>query len=256
MDTQVAENTGQGNAHRRVHWRPVKPKRGKRWPGVIPATVGGFVRALESHLGPLWDYARRNAVIAGYPLERAFSRCRGLREDGAESLLAVAVALLYLADIRSGFIGRPAGGGPWHRYTLRDIAQLAFGSQADADLRRARRALDVLISLRFAFPTRQVRRHIDGEGFRSAPGVRRLNLDRICRLTGTLWLLKRDRIEADRRKGDGVAVLPAAPRVDKTAPLPALEAAARSRRERPGTTGDPPDRVGEMLADLVKKLSR
>ncbi|WP_374151534.1 hypothetical protein [Xanthomonas hortorum] len=34
--------------------------------------------------------------MAGYALDKALTRVRGLRKDGADSLLAMAVALLYL----------------------------------------------------------------------------------------------------------------------------------------------------------------
>jgi hypothetical protein len=113
------------------------------------------------------------------------------------------VAMLYLADVRTGFIGKPrADRGPWKRYTLHDLTQLAYGGQAEADLRRARRSLDMLVSLGWAFPTKQVRRYVDAHTFRSEPAVRRLNLHRLCEMTGTSWLLARDRQHADRAKGE------------------------------------------------------
>jgi len=35
-----------------------------------------------------------------------------------------------------------------------------------------------------------------------AAAVRRLNLDRLCDMAGTTWLLKRDRQHADRTRGE------------------------------------------------------
>ncbi len=152
----------------------------------------------------------RNVIVAGYALDKALTRVRALRKDGAESLLAMSVALLYLADVRTGFVGKPRqGGGPWQRYTLRDLAQLAYGAQTGAELERAKRSIDMMVSLGWAFPTKQVRRHTkDAEGrdgWCSEPGVRRLNFQRLCDMAGTSWLLKRDRKHADQARGTGVA---------------------------------------------------
>lgn len=194
--------------HRRVRWRtPAGGK--KRRPGVLDATRAELVRGIEQRHGSLWHRISRVVIVAGYPLEKAINRIRRLRADGAESLLAMAVALLYLADVRTGFIGRPgAAGGHWDRYTLADIAQLAYGAQTEAELRRARRSLDMMISLGWAFPTKQVRRYDETkQSFVGLPGVRRLNLGRLCQMTGTTWLLKRDRIHADANKGSNVASL-------------------------------------------------
>jgi len=146
--------SGAGRAHKRVQWS--RPASGKRRPGVFDATRAELV-------GGIWFRICRNVIIAGYPIARALQRVRALRADGAESLLAMVVALLYLTDVRTGFVVKPReGGGRWHRYTLRDLAQLAFKGQGEADLRRARRALDMMVSLGWAFPTKQVRRHAGG----------------------------------------------------------------------------------------------
>ncbi len=150
----------------------------------------------------------RNVIVAGYPLGKALTRVRALRSDGAESLLSMCVALLYLADVRTGFVGKPRqGGGRWHRYSLKDLAQLAYGGQTPAEERRADRAIDMMVSLGWAFPTKQVRRHKkDAEGgdlWCSEAGVRRLNFQRLCDMVGTSWLLKRDRKHADQARGTG-----------------------------------------------------
>ncbi|HEU0196994.1 MAG TPA: hypothetical protein VFQ88_07220 [Nevskiaceae bacterium] len=175
---------------------------------MLDATRAELVRGLEGHTGGLWARVCHVARVAGYPMAKAGARARRFRSDGAESLLAMVVALLYLADVRTGFLGKPRdGGGPWHRYTLSGLAQFAFGAQGEAELRRARRALDVMIGLGWAFPTKQVRRYRGGGEFVSEPGVRRLNLGAICKIAGTLWLLRRDRAYADATRGEGTARL-------------------------------------------------
>ncbi|PPT91434.1 hypothetical protein XthCFBP4691_07710 [Xanthomonas theicola] len=241
--------------HRHVRWHT--PANGKRRPGVLAATRDALVRGLEERQGSLWLLIRRGVIVAGYTLTRALHRIRSLRSDGAESLLAMAVALLYLADVRTGFIGRPrAGGGPWHRYTLADLAQLAYGAQTPAELRRAQRAIDMMISLGWAWPSKQVRRYDEAkDGFRSEPGVRRLNLDRLCKMTGTTWLLKRDREHADRKKGDGTAALQSAHkrRQEQSAMPVGRGGGERYRHDRARSTGDPPRSAGMLaITDILK----
>lgn len=245
-------------AHKRVQWR--KPDRNKKRPGVIDATRAELVRGLEQRHGSVWMRVRHAVSIAAYPIARALHRVRGLRSDGAESLLAMAVALLYLADVRTGFVGKPRpGGGPWLRYTLADLAQLAYGSQTEADQRRARRALDMMISLGWAAPTKQVRRFTADESFQSEPGVRFLNWARICAMTGTSWLLKRDRQHADRTRGPGTASFEDARRrrqkpQDATGGLrPAVAGMARPR-----ATGDPPGRTdgARHIAGILDLLAK
>lgn len=224
-----------GGAHKRVRWR--KPASGKRRPGVLDATRAELVRGLELRQGSLWLRVCRAVSIAGYSAEHALHRVRALRSDGAESLLAMTVALLYLADVRTGFVGRPrANGGPWERYTLHDLSQLAYGGQSPADLRRARRSLDMMVSLGWASPTKQTRRHIGDGQFRSDAGVRRISFDRICQLTGTAWLLSRDRQHADRTRGVGT--------VD-------LGARRNKRRGRGAARTEGPQIAPQSLTDLL-----
>ncbi|AMV05367.1 hypothetical protein [Xanthomonas citri] len=236
-----------GRPHKRVHWRQPKPPAGKkRRPAVLDATRDALVRSLEQRRGSLWMRISRNVIVAGYALDKALTRVRALRADGAESLLAMSVALLYLADVRTGFVGKPRhGGGRWHRYTLKDLAQLAYGGQTGAELERAKRSIDMMVSLGWAFPTKQVRRHTkDAEGrdgWSSEPGVRRLNFQRLCDMAGTSWLLKRDRKHADQARGTGVASFVQAharrqsPQGAATTPR---TGAARPAAHR--ATGDPP----------------
>lgn len=245
---------------KRVQWRA--PAGGKRRPGVLDATRNELVRCLEQRRGSVWLRISRYVAVAGYPIDRALNRVRALRSDGAESLLAMIVAMLYLADVRTGFIGKPrADRGPWKRYSLHDLAQLAYGGQTEADLRRARRSLDMLVSLGWAFPTKQVRRYVDANTFRSEPAVRRLNLHRLCEMTGTSWLLSRDRQHADRNKGEGTASFETGRqrRERKT-----LEQLQRVRETLPGShggrsAGDPPagaNSEAQALSSILDLLGK
>nr|WP_244667865.1 MULTISPECIES: hypothetical protein [unclassified Xanthomonas] len=253
-----SEPAGHGRTHKRVRWR--RPSGDKRRPGVLDATRAELVRGLEQRQGSIWTRIRHAVIVAGYPIDRALQRVRALRADGAESLLALAVALLYLADVRTGFVGKPRpGGGPWKRYTLADLAQLAYGAQGEADLRRARRALDMMVSLGWAYPTKQVRRHsTDVEGrnlWRSEAAVRRLNLQRLCDMTGTSWLLKRDRMHADQARGQGTAsFVDAQQRREEASRGRSVGKAARAA---PPATGDPPvaSKNGtQHIADILALL--
>ncbi|KTF29528.1 hypothetical protein LMG919_22445, partial [Xanthomonas vesicatoria] len=219
-----------------------------------------LVKNLEERDGALWLQVRHSVSVAGYALDKALTRVRALRSDGAASLLAMSVALLYLADVRTGFIGKPRdGGGPWQRYTLRDLAQLAYGGQTGAELERAKRSIDMMVSLGWAFPTKQVRRHTkDAKGavvWCSEPGVRRLNFKVLCGMAGTTWLLKRDRKHADQARGTGVASFAQAqarrqpPQEPHTTPRTGDAHPAAYR-----ATGDPPSGLlhsAEYIADLV-----
>lgn len=243
--------------HKAVRWRT--PSGGKRRPGVIDATRAQLVRALEHRSGSVWLRVGRLAPIAGYAIARALDRVRAWRSDGVASVLAMAVALLYLADVRTGFVGKPRpGGGPWQRYTLPDLAQLAYGGQTEADIRRARRAIDVLTGLGWVFPTRQVRRYVGENEYRSEPAVRRLNLSRLCEMVGTSWLLKRDRQHAEARHGSGAADLDnqRRKRQDARTAQPG-RGNADAPRSTPPATGDPPaggKRGPQMLADILALL--
>ncbi|KHL63092.1 hypothetical protein LN565_01425 [Xanthomonas euvesicatoria pv. euvesicatoria] len=236
-----------GRPHKRVRWRQPKPPAGnKRRPAVLDATREALVRSLEQRRGSLWMRISRNVIVAGYALNKALTRVRALRSDGANSLLAMSVALIYLADVRTGFVGKPRqGGGRWHRYTLNDLAQLAYGGQTEGDLHKAKRAIDMMVSLGWAFPTKQVRRHKKGAEGRdlwcSEPGVRRLNFQRLCDMAGTSWLLKRDRKHADQEHGTGVASFTQAQARRQSAQEPATR--PRTGDARPAahrSTGDPP----------------
>ena len=242
-------------SHRRVRWRV--PSGGKRRPGVLDATRVQLVRSLEQREGSVWLRISRAVAVAGYPIERAVNRVRALRSDGAESLLAMVVALLYLADVRTGFIGKPrAERGPWQRYTLPDLAQLAYGAQSEAELRRARRSLDMLVSIGWAFPSKQVRRYAEDGNFRSEPAVRRLNLQRLCEMTGTTWLLTRDRQHADRARGNGSASFEPGRQRPKERHQERVTRsdAVRAHEQRSRSTGDPPSQSSGPLQHVAHIL--
>ena len=169
---------------------------------MLRVTEYQVVQALESRQGRFWSRICRSAVVAGYAWSRAQHRIRQLRSDGTESLLAMIVALLYCADIRTGFVGRPRkGGGPWERYTLEDLAFFAYASKDDASVRKAKRALDVLINLGLAHPTIQVNRYDEqSQLVRGEPAVRRLNWEKLCELANTTWYLQKSRDHARQKE--------------------------------------------------------
>ncbi|WP_372013341.1 hypothetical protein [Pseudoxanthomonas sp. 10H] len=263
MDTSLPRVSAQASVvaardRKCVRWR--LPSGGKRRPGVLDATRAELVRGLEQRQGSVWHRISRAVIVAGYPIERALNRVRALRADGAESLLAMTVALLYLADVRTGFIGKPRPErGPWQRYALPDLAQLAYGAQGEAELRRARRSLDMLVSLGWIFPTKQVRRHQEDGSFRSEPAVRRLNLARLCQMTGTSWLLSRDRQHADRIRGPGTASIEGSRQRRQERQQAAHGLGwAEDKRRRPAATGDPPSVPGgpQAIANILDLLGK
>jgi len=252
--------------HKRVKWR--RPVGGKRRPGVFDATCAALVRAFENKEG-VWNRIQRIAIVAGYSIARALGRVRGLRSDGAESLQAMVVAMLYTCDVRTGRVGKPGVvPGDWKDYTLSQLAQLAYGTTHEdgneaetsaeraarrkaeraANLRRARRALDVMIHLGWLSPTKQNRRYVDENTYRSDPGERRLNLDKLCKMLGTDWLLKRDRqYYADRKGGKRLdAEASQQERLQEAARQDRLqeERAREAHQQRgPQSTSDPPFRA-------------
>ena len=171
------------------------------------------------------------------------------------------VALLYSADLRTGFVGRPRkGGGPWHRYTLEDLALFAYSSKDEGSIRKARRALDVLINLGLAHPTIQVNRYDEEtQTVRGEAAVRRLDWALLCKLTNTTWYLEkaqehaRNKARAEREKARRRELAESNAGTtkgydDAPASLSAYDVKLRrntylSQPERatPRATGDPPD---------------
>lgn len=119
----------------------------------------------------------------------------------------------------------------------------------------------MLVSLGWAFPTKQVRRYVDANTFRSEPAVRRLNLQRLCEMTGTSWLLARDRQHADRNKGKGTVSFPSS---RQRYQRKQREQHQRSRETLPAlysgrSTGDPPGNAtigAQALSDILDILGK
>lgn len=236
-----------------------------RMPGVIGLTCKQLARTFDMRVGALWMRIRHAMIVSGYPMARALERVRAVRSDYAETLHAVAVALLQHADIRTGFIGLPPrNGGGWERLTLRHIAQLAFGSQTPADVRRVQRALDGMLHLGWLFPTTQMRRRqdtVDEDGqpiYRSEPAIRRLNLFRMCRMCGTLFLLRRDirHAEQTKRASHPAAATTTPTSADSTLAPP--RGAPAAKRSHPPPTGDPlkieaPQALRDILVELTRR---
>lgn len=226
--------------HRRFGWR--KPAIGpgkRRRPPVIDATASALVRGLEQRLGGLYHRLSRHTVIAGYSRgrEREQGRRRRWRSDGVESVLGMLVALVYSADVRSGYIGRPRKGGPgWERYGIEDLARFAYGSVDDATLKRASRALFVISGLGVLATSAQPRTTLPTGEVRGEFSHRKLVWERLCDLCGTTWLLRKDRAALDR----------------KYAPAP------RPQQSRPAVTRPAAERValtGKHLAEVMGLLS-
>jgi hypothetical protein len=212
---------------------------------------------LEERKGALWWRVARVALVAGYSIDKAARRDRTLRRDGAESLLAMIVALIYCSDIRTGFVGRhnPAG-GRWLRYKLRDLCQLAYGAQGEAELRRGRRSLDVIIGLGWMMPTAQVRRHQPDGSFKSEPGVRHLNWSRIAQMCGTSELLRRDRAHKDQHDHT-----PRPPRLKKQGGVQSVAAAIGQqlrgvRAPLPAATADPPPKRTGRTTTAAEEIAK
>ena len=251
-----AAGVGIGRRHKRVRWS--KPTKGKKRPSVIDTTRAELVRALEERKGALWWRVARVALVAGYAIDKASRRDRTLRRDGAESLLAMIVALIYCSDIRTGFVGRhnPAG-GRWLRYKVRDLCQFASGAQGEAELRRGRRSLDVIIGLGWMMPTAQVRRHQPDGSYKSEPGVRHLNWSRLTQMCGTSELLRRDRAHKDQH--DHTTRPPRLKKqggVQSAAASIGQHAERGTRRALPAATGDPPPKRAGGATTAAEEIAK
>ena len=166
-------------------------------PRVLSTTIARYCREFESRRGPLWDYfsARIPALYDGEGA--ALDRQRGLRSDGADSLLCVIVALLRSMDIRRGFLGRPPlePGARWHRRGVRELFGFAFGKpvRGALSIRRIERWLRALASLK-VLTTYQLRMK-SLRGFESKTAIRHVT-DQLFRLAGTHGQLAKERREA------------------------------------------------------------
>ena len=179
--------------HKRVRYRePLKPKTGKKFPNVIDAVKEPLVIALEERRTSLFHRICLCVCVAGYTLAKSLLRIRRLRADGAESLLAMTVALLYRADLKTGLVRIKRSTGHVERPDLGYLAELAYQGQEPADKKRAHRALQMMESLGFLYPAKQSKVFCkESESYRSYPAFRYLNWDRLCQMTGTSHLLKK-----------------------------------------------------------------
>lgn len=178
--------------HPRPRLRPGRPP-----PRTITVTIARYREQFEQRRGPLWDYFRDRTPALYDDQGGPGDRRRGLRTDGADSLLCVIVTLLSCMDVRRGFVGRPPadGEGRWHRRTVRELFGFAFGQAVPGALsiRRLERCLRALKSLG-VLTTQQVRTKT-ARGFESLAAVRHVT-DELFRLAGTARELARERREA------------------------------------------------------------
>jgi len=238
--TRPSGSDAQTSPHRR-HAPPSPPKPGKKRPPLIEAACAALGRAIRPRMadprdrGRLYHRLADAVIVAGYSGERILHRVRAWRADGAESVVAVLMALIRSSDIRSGLVGRPRPMAPWQRFTVRDLAQFAFGAQDRAAIATTERALRLLTHLGLVRCT-EIAVPTGGGEFRAEPGIRRLNWNRLAEMLGLGWLLARDRAALDRRHGeDRNASLPQ-PRAKTgkpTAAAPAQSMGAGERRRVP-----------------------
>lgn len=230
--------------NRRFGWRA--PSSGKKRPSVVEATAAAVVRGLEKRLGPLYWRLAAAAPIAGYSAARGVpeARKRAWRRDGVESVLGMLVALCYSADVRDGFIGKPANGKRWKRFDVRDLSQFAYRAKDPATLKRASRALYVLEHLGLIKLVAQVRVQNSDGSWASEPAVRKLNWSKLAEMCGTGWLLSQARQALDRAKGKARETVSAsAPPMQETQPAPLPV---------PTQTHAPPRRSRPLPADVLK----
>jgi hypothetical protein len=239
------------------HPRPRKTYAG-RPPRVLAATIARYCIEFEARRGPLWDYFA-SRVPAVYDAEgAAMGRERGLRSDGADSLLCVIVALLRSMDIRRGFLGRPPlqEGARWHRRSVRELFGFAFGKPVCGALsiRRMERWLRALSSLK-VLTTVQFR-VLTPRGFESEAAIRHVT-DELFRLAGTFGQLAKERRAAfQAAERDRVRHRVESVRIDhkKSPPAPTVQqqqAAAVAVGARA-----PPSRAGpEALRALLQSIT-
>ena len=179
--------------HKHVRYRePLQPKTCKKFPNVIDAVKEQLVIALEQRKTSLFHRICLCVCVAGYTLAKSLMRTRRLRKDGSESLLAMTVALLYRADLKTGLIRITRPTGHMERPDLGYLAELAYQGQESADKKRAHRALQMMKSLGFLYPAKESKVFCkERESYRSYAAFRYLNWDRLCQMTGTSHLLKK-----------------------------------------------------------------
>lgn len=193
-------------------YRHPQPRRsyGAPPPRVLSATIARYCKEFESRRGPLWDYFSARIPALYDDRGAAVDRQRGLRSDGADSLLCVIVALLSSMDIRRGFLGRPPieDEGKWHRRSVLELFGFAFGKpvRGALSLRRIERWLRALTSMQVITTTQM--RVKTADGFESKTAIRHVT-DQLFRLAGTFGQLakeRRERFQAAERERAGQRV--------------------------------------------------
>ena len=246
-----------------VTYRHPRPRRGYAAPPprVLATTISRYCKEFETRRGPLWDYFSARIPALYDAQGAALDRQRGLRSDGADSLLCVIVALLSSMDIRRGFLGRPPieEEGRWHRRSVLELFGFAFGKpiRGALSLRRIERWLRALTSMKVITTTQM--RVKTADGFESKTAIRHVT-DQLFRLAGTHGQLakeRRERWESAQRERAGQRV--ESVRVDQKSELERAGGVAESGSHSPRIT--PPSRAGPtavraILQGLIPKNRR
>jgi hypothetical protein len=230
-------------------YRHPQPRRsyGAPPPRVLAATIARFCKEFAARSGPLWDYFSARIPSLYDAQGAALDRERGLRSDGADSLLCVIVALLSSMDIRRGFLGRPPieDEGRWHRRSVLELFGFAFGKpiRGALSLRRIERWLRALTCMNVITTTQM--RVKTGDGFESKTAIRHVT-DQLFKLAGTYGQLakeRRERFQAAERERAGERV--ESVYVDHT---PASDTPASVVKPAAAT---PPSRAGPTAARAI-----
>ena len=179
--------------NKRVHYRePLPPRSGKMHPEVIRSVLNKLIVALEQKKGGLYEHISRAVCVAGYPGEKKNDRKLRLREDGAESLLAMIATLLPRSDLETGLISIARPEGRIFRPTTRYMAELAYQGQLPKDIKRAERSHQMMLSLGFLKSVKQSKTFCEeSKKHKSHAAFRALDWDVLCQWTGTTFLLKK-----------------------------------------------------------------
>ncbi len=248
------------------HPRP-RPRPGAPLPRVLAVTIARYLEQFERRCGPVWDWFRDRSPALYDDEGRVGDRRRGLRTDGADSLLCVIVTLLSSMDVRQGFLGRPPAGGEgkWHRRSVSELFGFAFGEAVPGQLsqRRIERHLRALAALG-VLQTHQVRTRTV-RGFESKTAIRHVT-DHLFRLAGTLGQLAKERREAFQRAAAERAAAAEARRIEviRMDQRRAASSGAGSRPARSNSTvtsgrssgAGPPASAADLVGRVITPLRR
>lgn len=224
---------------------------------MLAVTIGRYRQQFEQRRGPLWDFFRDRAPAA-FDAGRPTDRERGLRSDGADSLLCVIVSILSCMDLRRGFLGRPPADGPgkWHRRSVRELFGFAFGASVPGALsqRRLERHLRSLRALGM-IQTHQMRSRT-ARGFESVTAIRHVT-DELFRLAGTAAQLAKERREAfERAAGERRARRIESVRLDSPRPAPPgpPDVSGRGAPSRGAPSRAGPSTAADLLGHIIAPL--